>query len=139
MLTIQIVLASQRAALANSLRLALRPTPDIRFCARVQAAPDLSDACRHIAQGLILMDAGLVDISGADAVQLVVAGYPSIRVLGFSDSADRAQVRAILRAGATGYILTTDPLDNLAQSLRSAYAGRIVLSANLVETLLGGC
>jgi DNA-binding NarL/FixJ family response regulator len=76
---------------------------------------------------VILMDVRMPDGDGIEATRALANGNGGSRVLALSWSDDPRTVRAMLDAGAIGYIVKGGPIDELGRAVKEAFAGRMVL------------
>ncbi|NHC12533.1 response regulator transcription factor [Motilibacter deserti] len=65
---------------------------------------------------------------GADTVRAVLAAYPETKVLGLAASADAATIVELVGAGATGLLVSGEPVDDVAELVRSVAEGHVVLA-----------
>jgi DNA-binding NarL/FixJ family response regulator len=86
---------------------------------------------------VVLLDLNLPDLAGADVTRQLLAGNRSVRVLVLSASAERQDVLDAVTAGASGYVLKSAELRELADAVRDTAAGRAVFTPGLAGLLLG--
>lgn len=77
---------------------------------------------------VVLMDVSMPELNGIDATRILRAKFPRIRVIGLSVSADRRYVIAMLRAGATGYLLKRAASRELLVAVDTVARGETYLS-----------
>ena len=122
-----------RAWLADLLPRAL---PAVR---QVDTAATLAEAracmTRH-AYGLALVDWGLPDGTAEDLVRELVAARPEAAVIIATIHDDDAHVFPALRAGATGYVLKSQPSEVVARQLRRIELGEPALSPSIAQRVL---
>jgi DNA-binding NarL/FixJ family response regulator len=76
------------------------------------------------------------EMDGIDATRAISSRFPQTKVLALSSFQDEDSVRAMLEAGAVGYLLKNSSIDDLAQTIRTAYRGTAVFSAEVTHVLL---
>ncbi|MBX3212430.1 MAG: response regulator transcription factor [Labilithrix sp.] len=94
-----------------------------------------------------LVDLGLPDIAGSDAVRAMVRARPGLAVVALTIFDDEPTVRAVLSAGAAGYLLKPVRREPLVDAIiaaaaggapMTAYVARIVLDAWKLESAAAG-
>jgi DNA-binding NarL/FixJ family response regulator len=86
---------------------------------------------------VVLLDLNLPDLPGAEVTRRLLAADPPARVLILSASAERQDVLDAVTAGASGYVLKSADLPELADAVRATAAGRAVFTPGLAGLLLG--
>ncbi|HEY7324715.1 MAG TPA: response regulator transcription factor [Streptosporangiaceae bacterium] len=86
---------------------------------------------------VVLLDLNLPDLPGAEVTRQLLAARPSGRVLVLSASAERQDVLDAVTAGASGYVLKSAELPELAEAIRDTAAGRAVFTPGLAGLVLG--
>ncbi len=84
-------------------------------------------------------DVVVVDLAGRDAlaaITLVTDERPGTAVLAISVSAEHAEVLAAVRAGATGYVMSTAGPDEVVDAVRRLARGESAYSAGLAVVVL---
>jgi EAL domain-containing protein (putative c-di-GMP-specific phosphodiesterase class I)/DNA-binding NarL/FixJ family response regulator len=93
------------------------------------ARPDVALVCSRVTGG------------GDDAVRAILAASPDTHVLAHSLPSDHEQILAMLRAGASGYIVRDAPPPKLMAALRAAAAGDTifdgVVDGRVLRDLMG--
>ena len=108
----------------------LLPGDQIMCAAGLEQAFEIMRACSI---DLVILDLGLPDCVGIDALRQLRLEAPGMRVVVFSDNADRATVLAALEAGAMGFIPKTASSDVLQGALRIVLAGSIYIPLEALE------
>jgi DNA-binding NarL/FixJ family response regulator len=86
---------------------------------------------------VVLLDLHLPDMSGVEVTRRLLAADASIRVLILSASGEQQNVLDAMTAGATGYLVKSARLDEVATAVRSAAAGEAVFTPGLAGLVLG--
>ncbi len=114
----------------------LRPFDDLQ---PVGEAYDLSDAlwqmARH-APDLVLVEIADLGLDWASGLACIGQASRATRLVVFSNTAEAADVRGALQAGASGYLLKDAQALTLAQALRGIAAGHQILAPEAAESLL---
>jgi DNA-binding NarL/FixJ family response regulator len=106
----------------------------------VGEAPDGQAAIRMVeetAPDVVLMDLRMPGVSGLEAVRLLTEQAVGSRVLVLSVSADELDVTEAIAAGACGYVLKDEPVEEVIAGIRAAAAGGARISPGTATALLG--
>lgn len=85
---------------------------------------------------LILMDIGLPDGTGLDAVRAILAQRPSIKIVMLTVYETDDLLIAAIRAGAKGYLFKNTPVAKLLVSLRALEKGEPAITRNMAGRLV---
>jgi DNA-binding NarL/FixJ family response regulator len=105
----------------------------------VAAVPNAGAAIRAVeetAVDVVIMDLNLPGLPGLEATRRLRADQPGTRVLVLTVSAQPPDVAAAILAGAGGYLLKDDPLEEIVAGVRSTAAGEFTLSPRIARYLL---
>jgi DNA-binding NarL/FixJ family response regulator len=83
----------------------------------------LSDARANV----VLLDLHLPDVTGAEGVERLREASPTLPIVVYSVERTPALIRAVLRAGANGYVTKDAPTARLVAALHAAAAGLVVM------------
>lgn len=86
---------------------------------------------------VVLLDLNLPDLPGAEVIRRLLAAHPPVKVLILSASGERQDVLDAVTAGASGYVLKSAELRELADAVRATSAGRAVFTPGLAGLVLG--
>jgi DNA-binding NarL/FixJ family response regulator len=86
---------------------------------------------------VVLMDLRMKDLSGIEATRQIVERRPETRVLALTVASAEAEVTAVLRAGACGFLAKETETDYLVMAIRAASGGVAWLSPKAAEVVLG--
>lgn len=86
---------------------------------------------------VVLMDLNLGDTSGVDASREITQEIPGTRVLVLSASGEHSDVLEAVKAGASGYLVKSAPLEELVDAVKRTAAGDAVFTAGLAGLVLG--
>ena len=84
---------------------------------------------------VVLMDLGLPDGSGIEAIREILAGAPGVRVLVMTMSDEDDAVVTAMRAGARGYVVKGAGRADLLTGIRTVAAGGAVFSPGVADRL----
>jgi DNA-binding NarL/FixJ family response regulator len=103
---------------------------------------DAHDGMHAIAQAetlqpdLVLLDLTMPGMDGLTALPRIREQAPTCEVVVLTASDDEASLLAAIRAGASGYLLKTEPPEQIATFLRGVARGEAALSGGVARRLL---
>jgi len=119
----------------KSLELMLSRQDDIEVVATAESGAAAVDICANTALDIVLMDIRMPVMDGIAATGLIKSRYPHIRIMMLTTFDDRPNIQQALAAGADGYLIKTDKISGIAESLRALMAGTGVLGADVLRKL----
>lgn len=129
----RILVVDDHPLMAEAIGLAMRT---LDRATEVQTAGSLAAAlarAKQVAFDLCLLDLGLPDCSGLEALSRMRETLPALPVVVVSAAADTKSVLAALDLGAMGYIPKTSPRDVLLGAVRLVASGGIYVPVEAVK------
>lgn len=130
----RVILVDDHPVFRNGLR-ALLQASGIDVVGEAATGADAVDLAGQLTPDVVLMDLGLPDMSGVDAVAQIVAARPATRVLVISLYQDDGSVEAALRAGARGYVVKDAPAEEVVAAVQAVASGSAVIGGSLAGRL----
>ncbi|MDQ3986662.1 MAG: response regulator [Actinomycetota bacterium] len=90
----------------------------------------------ELAPDLVLMDMNMPIMSGAEATRVIKERHPEIKVLALTAFADMSLVSAMVKAGASGYLLKGGSPDELLESLHAVARGHAALDKEVTRGVM---
>ncbi|MGC4030505.1 MAG: response regulator transcription factor [Tepidisphaeraceae bacterium] len=122
-MSISIVLADDHVMFRQGLRQLLGRDATFRV---VGEAGDGATAVRRTAElapDVVITDIRMPDVDGVEVARRIVTESPRTKVIGLTGYFDRNLVEALLRAGATGYVLKSAAVEELGRAIHSVMRG----------------
>jgi DNA-binding NarL/FixJ family response regulator len=95
------------------------------------------EVVQRTAPDVVVMDLNMPRLSGAEATRRLTELAPATQVLVLTVSAEEEDVTEAILAGARGYVLKDDPLDEVVSGIRAVAAGESLISPRIASMLLG--
>lgn len=121
---------------AESLARLLSTEDDIDVQATVSTAAEVPQALARHRPDVILLDNGLPDAAGTDVAHQIKQLAPETMVVMLTGSVDDQVLVAAIDAGCSGFMTKDRSLEEVAQTVRRAAAGEVVISPRLLGRLL---
>jgi DNA-binding NarL/FixJ family response regulator len=114
----------------------LRRIPDFTVVAEASDGKSAIELAQKIRPDIVVMDVHMPGISGIEATQRLRELLPGIHVLVLSAYDDDHYVFSLLRAGASGYILKTAPIEELVRAIHQVEAGDFPLDPKIIRKVV---
>jgi len=133
---IRIVIVDDHEIVREGLKTILQSEPDFRVVADSATADELTELVGETHPDVVLLDARLPGISGAEACRRLVATHPDIAVLIVSTYSDEQLVEECIKAGAKGYVVKDIERFSLKESIRAVHGGGGAVSPAVAASVL---
>jgi DNA-binding NarL/FixJ family response regulator len=108
----------------------------IKVVGEAALAADAIQQASDLGPVVVLMDLSMPGMSGIEATQRLAAAAPLSRVLVLTIQADDEYVMNALLAGAVGYLLKDDPIEQIVEAIRAAARGESLISPRIASRLV---
>jgi len=133
---IRLLVVDDHRMVAQGLELGLSRESDIEVVGVAGAAETAISMTAELQPDVVLMDYHLGEASGAAAAAAMRAASSALKIVFLSaDESDEALLAAV-EAGACGYLLKSEPIHQIAASVRRAHEGEILLSPATLVALM---
>lgn len=120
---ITILLVDDHKVLRDGLRALLESEPDLKVIADVGSGGDGIEAARRWQPDVIVMDLGLPDMSGLEAIRTIRQENSTSRIIVLSMHSRREFVLPAIEAGCDGYMPKSSTHTSLLQAIRVVLTG----------------
>ena len=133
MSNIRVLIADDHAILREGIKALLKLSEDIEVVGEAADGREAIQEARRLSPDVILMDVAMPGLGGLEATLEIRKENPSIKILVLSQYSDREYVARFLKAGVSGYVLKKAAGADLAQSIRAASKGGLVLDPEIAR------
>lgn len=109
---------------------------DIKLVGQGANGQEGIDLCEQYQPDIALMDVLMPVMDGIEATRVLHERLPEIKILVLSSFQDHESVYAMLRDGAVGYLTKDSLAEDLADTIRATFQGKMVFSAKMALILL---
>ena len=133
---IRVILIDDHFQIHATINTILKQAPEIRLVGQGANGQDAIMLCEQYNPDIVLMDVAMPVMDGIQATQLLHERFPSVKVLVLSSFQDHESVHAMLRNGAVGYLTKSSLAEDLVETLRATFQGKMVFTPDIVEQLV---
>ena len=135
---IRIAIVDDHAMVRAGLRQFFTEQIDFEVVAEAAGGREAIDIVRKGGVDVIVLDIGMPDQSGVDALAAIRARAPELPVLILSGFAEEHYATALLRQGASGYLNKDCDPEEIVRAIRTVARGRRYITAGVAERLAEG-
>ncbi|MHC4536897.1 MAG: response regulator [Planctomycetota bacterium] len=133
---IRVLLADDHAIVREGLRSLLEKQPDMEVVCEADDGRIAVERARELLPHVVIMDITMPNLNGVEATRKIIKEFPQIKVIALSIHSDRRFVANMLEAGANGYILKDDLIDELIKAIRAVTACQSYLSSKITGIVI---
>ena len=122
--TVSLVLVDDNTAFRESVRALLDTEPGLTVVAEAHDGPTAIRLIGELTPDVVIMDVIMPNVNGIETTRQVVAASPAIKVIALSMHGDNNFVSAMQDAGASGYVLKDQVLNELVAAIRAVTSGQ---------------
>lgn len=135
--TTRVLLVDDHQMMREGLRAVLDNHGAFSVVGQASSGREAIRLARLLAPDVVVMDVAMSDLNGIEATRHILTSTPGSIVVALSSHSDRRYVKAILEAGASGYVLKSCAFQHLVQALDAARKGRRYLCAEIASEIVG--
>lgn len=135
---LRVILVDDHPVVRNGLRTVVEAEHDMEV---VGEAFDGETAVRQAADlrpDVVVLDVSMPGMSGIEAAAQIHETCPEVRIVALTAHEDRAYLRPVVEAGASGYVLKRSAAADLVGAIRHAAAGRTYVDPAVAAQLVTG-
>lgn len=110
--------------------------PDIEVIAEAENGLQGYTKAMNLRPDIILMDLVMDVMDGIEATQKIMTEWPAAKIIIVTSFLDDEKVYPAIEAGASSYILKTSSAKEIADAIRSTYAGDNVIVPEVTDKIL---
>ncbi|WP_420145157.1 response regulator [Sphingobium sp.] len=106
---------------------------DIALCGEASSGAEALERYRALRPDVTLMDLQMPGMNGLDAVIAIRSEFPTARIIILTNYKGDVPARALLRAGASGYLLKSGVRTQLLDAIRKVYIGSTYVQSEILD------
>lgn len=133
---IRLLLVNEIRLMGNVIVAALDDEPDIQVIACVTAYDEALQVIQEAEVDVALVSTRLPDNGGLRLTSAISEISPSTKVLALGLTEEKKRVLRYVEAGASGYILKDDSLEDLIEIVRATQDGKVFVSPQIAAAMM---
>jgi DNA-binding NarL/FixJ family response regulator len=133
---LRVLVVDDHALFRRGLEMVLGSEPDLELVGEASDGLEAIEKAQETMPDVVLMDVRMPKRSGIEATAQIKDLLPHVKILMLTISDDEADLYEAIKAGASGYLLKEIPIEEVAQAIRSVWAGQSRISPSMASKLL---
>ena len=133
---LRVLLVDDHALFRRGLQMVLKQEPDIEVVGEAADGQEAVQKASELMPDVVLMDVKMPRRSGIEATEQLRELLPHVKILMLTISDEEADLYDVITAGASGYLLKEISIDEVADAVRSVWAGQSRISPSMASKLL---
>jgi NarL family two-component system response regulator LiaR len=133
---IRVMIVDEHDMVRRGLVTFLKVKPDLELIAEARNGEEAIQICEEEQPDVILMDLKMPVMDGVTATRIIRERWPEVQVIALTSFQEKELVQEVLQAGAISYLLKNVTVDELAEAIRAAYAGKATLAPEATQVLI---
>lgn len=134
---IRVLIADDHPIVRDGLTLLISSLPDIEVVGTASSSEECVRAALELRPDVVLMDLSMPQLGGVEATARIRHSTPEVKVLILTTHEDSTSITGSMRAGASGYLLKTSGIGEIANAIRAAHSGQLTFSSDIAQTTIG--
>ena len=139
---LKVILADDHEVMRDGLQSLIEGQSDMSVVATVGTGRSAVRLAKKMNPDVVVMDIGMPDLNGIDATGQIAEDAGHVTVLCLSMHKEQSMIGAMLRAGASGYLVKNCAARELVDAIRTVASGKTYLSpaiaGDVVKTYISG-
>ena len=133
---LRVLVCDDHALFRRGLQMVLEQEPDLELVGEAADGAEVVGRAQELMPDVILMDVRMPKRSGIEAASEIKESLPHVKILMLTISDEEADLYEAIKAGASGYLLKEIPIEEVADAIRSVWAGQSRISPSMASKLL---
>jgi NarL family two-component system response regulator LiaR len=130
---IRVVLADDHPVVRSGIRAALEAEGDIKVIGEANDGHEVQEIIVSLEPDILLLDLNMPGPKATDTITFVRENSPQTKVVMLTAHDEDAYIRAVMRAGVSGYLLKEEAVDTVVKAVRAVRKGAAWYSQEIAE------
>ena len=131
-MSIKILLVEDQKLMRIGIKSLFSDFPEMEIIGEASTSKEATEKAKLIKPDIVLMDLGLPDVSGIEAIKQILEHNNNTKVIALTSHITEEEVIASLQAGASAYVIKDIPTDFLMSVIKMIKAGAMWLDPHVV-------
>jgi DNA-binding NarL/FixJ family response regulator len=132
----RVLLADDHGLVRAGIRALIEKIPNVDVVGEASNGREAVELVKSKLPNLVLMDIGMAELGGLEALPRIVKDFPGVKVIILSAHANEEYVIRALRSGAAGYMLKDAATAELELAIDSVAQNKTYLSPSISRTVI---
>lgn len=132
----RVLLADDHSLVRAGIRALIEKIPNVEVVGEASNGREALELVKSKLPNLVLMDIGMTELGGLEALPRIVKDFPGVKVIILSAHANEEYVIRALRSGAAGYMLKDAATAELQLAIDSVAQDKTYLSPSISRTVI---
>ena len=133
---LRVLIVDDHALFRRGLQMVLQQEDDIEVVGEAADGAEAIEQAVELMPDVVLMDVRMPKRSGIEATQQIRDSLPHAKILMLTISDEEQDLYEAIKAGASGYLLKEISIEEVADAIRSVWAGQSRISPSMASKLL---
>ena len=135
---LRILVADDHEIVRRGLVSLIKSQPNWEVCAEADNGRQAVELAKQFRPGIAILDIGMPTLNGLEATRQILRDDPQIKILILTITDTDQAVRAVLDAGARGFLLKSDAARDLVSAIDALQSNKTFFTARVAEMVLSG-
>lgn len=134
--SLKVLVVDDHALFRRGIQMVLDQEPDLEVIGEAADGAEAIEKAQALMPDVVLMDVRMPKRSGIEATKEISDLLPHCKILMLTISDEEADLYEAIKAGASGYLLKEISIEEVADAIRSVWAGQSRISPSMASKLL---
>lgn len=131
-----ILIIDDHQVVRDGIKLYLENDPEYEVAGEASSGPEGLEMLESQQVNLVLMDLSMKDLDGIETTKEIIRRFPAVKVVALTMHNDYQHIRAMMEAGASGYILKSCDEQELKQAIDAVMNDTVYYSREVANTVM---
>jgi DNA-binding NarL/FixJ family response regulator len=133
---VNVIIADDHQIVRDGIRSLLEGEQDIMVAGEAEDGEDVLTLLKEAPADLVIMDINMPRMDGISCTRIISTDFPDTKVLALTMLIEDQHVKAMIHAGASGYIMKNSGKDELLKAIRRIMEGKHYFSDEATNAIM---